>query len=358
MYFGTHVDDIPNVHTRSHDGKIFEYFRATIQTDYMLKLTDWKYMLGGCATVVDHDEGYSTVTPDCIRLIQSTVKQHITDVGRILIQPKHIMASDGIKSLKFAEALPDTNPGRTAQLAMQSEVRTLIGVGHWVAQWHPQACFAFNAASAFAANPDTSVLTFVLHVFMYLNEHPNPCIYGGKGCHSLVLAEPTVPPFTPGAKEWGLHAAADSSILVDSISGGKILLAGAVISTVCQRQHLTSPDSYTSELVAAGTVLHQILPTRGQLLEVSIHQDQPTPLYIDSASTLFTIHDQRAIRRSLWTRRRARILQQAQEMADIIAIKIDTEDNFSDPETKSLIVKAWYRHLCYNNNLTVSIPDQ
>ena len=40
------------------------------------------------------------------------------------------------------------------------------------------------------------------------------------------------------------------------------------------------------------------------------------------------------------------------------AIKIDTEDNFADPETKSLIVKAWYRHLCYNNNLNVSIPDQ
>ena len=44
-------------------------------------------------------------------------------------------------------------------------------------------------------------------------------------------------------------------------------------------------------------------------------------------------------------------------MEDILTIKIDSEDNFADPETKSLIARAWYRHLVYSNNLNVDMPE-
>ena len=120
-----------------------------------------------------------------------------------------------------------------------------------MARWHPQASFPTNAASSYTQNPAPTVLAFMLHMFMYLAVHPDPVRFGGPGCTSLKLGSPTVAPFTAGAKEWGLHAAVDASILEKSISGGNIMLAGARISTLCQRQHLAAPDANAAELVAA-----------------------------------------------------------------------------------------------------------
>ena len=358
MYFGTHVDDMPEVHTRCHDGKILDYFAGGINVEYALKFVGWQHVLGGTATVTDYD-GYTVVTAECIALIESTVKTHVIDKGRVLIQPRHIMAHDGVDSLKFAVALEPGDPGRAEQLLMQSETRTLIGIGHWVGLWHPQALFPFNAASEFAHNPDYGVLSFCLHAFMFLKAHPDPPNYGGPGCTSLELASPTIPPFTPGQREWGLHASCDASILIKSITGGNVMLAGCRIAPMCGRQHIVAPESFAAELTAAGTVLNQLLPCRGQMLEVSIYQDQPTPLYIDSSSCVFVIHDARAVgKKSIWIRRRAAILQEAQRMKEIIAVKIDGKDNPSDAETKALAFKMWRRLVWYSNNLPGPMPER
>ena len=192
---------------------------------------------------------------------------------------------------------------------------------------------------------------------MYLHANPDPPTFGGPGCTSLVLADPTVPPFTEGAKEWGLHAAGDASILEHSITGANLMLAGARADTLCQRQHLTAPDAHSAELKAAGSLLQNVLPLRGQLLELSIYQDPPTPVYIDSASTVFVIQDKRAVKRSVWTLRIARVLQEAQLLREIIALKISERDNFADPEIKSTTIKVWRRHLWYTNNLPGEMPD-
>jgi hypothetical protein len=135
------------------------------------------------------------------------------------------------------------------------------------------------------------------------------------------------------------------------------MLAGARIDTISGRQHLTAPHSYASELTAAGTFLEHVLPARGQLLECGIFQDQPTPVYIDSASAIFVIHDRAAVKRSIWLLRRATILQESAEYGDIIAIKIPGVDNFSDPETKQVSSKVWRRHLWYANNLPGPCPE-
>ena len=113
---------------------------------------------------------------------------------------------------------------------------------------------------------------------------------------------------------------------------------------------------HTYELVAAGSLLHRIIPIRGRLFEVSIHVDLPTPIYIDSASVIYVIHDRAAVKKSLWILRRAAILQEAAEYGEIMAVKISGDDNFSDPETKQLHVKAWQRHLWYANNLPGPMP--
>ena len=61
------------------------------------------------------------------------------------------------------------------------------------------------------------------------------------------------------------------------------------IITVSARQHLATPDMHANEVLAAGTIMHKIVPLRGLLTEMRIPQEQGTPLYIDSASTVFVL---------------------------------------------------------------------
>ena len=95
--------------------------------------------------------------------------------------------------------------------------------------------------------------------------------------------------------KWFVDAGSNNEV---GITASKILLAGASIETLMQRQHLTAPESHTIELVAAGTALHRIIPIRGILQELYIIQERPTPLYMDSMSTLYVALDRAAVKKS------------------------------------------------------------
>jgi len=56
-----------------------------------------------------------------------------------------------------------------------------------------------------------------------------------------------------------------------------------------------------------------------------------------------------AVKKTMW---RAAILQEAQMMGDIVAIKIGEHD----PETKLLVIRTWRRHLWYVHNLPGDMP--
>ena len=64
------------------------------------------------------------------------------------------------------------------------------------------------------------------------------------------MSSPTVPPFTDGTKEFGLHYASDASPsdTAKGITGGVGMLAGGAVDTISQRQHLASPDVHACEL--------------------------------------------------------------------------------------------------------------
>jgi len=123
------------------------------------------------------------------------------------------------------------------------------------------------------------------------------------------------------------------------------------------RQHLSAPDSHTIELVAAGTALHRVIPMRGLLQEVRITQEAPTPLYIDSASTVFVAMNRASIKRSVWLRRRALVVQEGVTMGEVVPIKIGERDNCSDAETKYLIYSVWRRHMHYTHNEPGDPPE-
>ena len=161
------------------------------------------------------------------------------------------------------------------------------------------------------ASPSHDVNAYAKHIAMHLYHYPTPVTWGGG--KTLELAQPSPPPFTPGCKEYGLHFAADAAPDDGGrgITGGVGMLNGGAIITISSRQHLTAPDMHAKEVFAAGTVMHKIVPIRGLLTEWRVHQDRPTPTYIDSASTIFVAQSRGAVKKSAWIRRRAEVLQEA-----------------------------------------------
>jgi hypothetical protein len=128
-----------------------------------------------------------------------------------------------------------------------------------------------------------------------------------------------------------------------STTGGVGMLGGGPIEIVSARQHLKSPDSTTSEIVAAGTICHRIYTVRGLLHEMRIRQDQPTPLYCDSQSTVFVANDASSIKRSVWISRRAQVLREAVDERVVAFMKIPEADNVADGFTK-VITNAVMNH--------------
>ena len=137
------------------------------------------------------------------------------------------------------------------------------------------------------SNPSHEVNAYAKHIALHLYQYPVAVKWGGAT--DLELSQPSPPPFTEGEKEMGLHFAADASPddAARGITGGVGMLCGGAIITVSARQHLATPDMHANEVLAAGTIMHKIVPLRGLLTEMRIPQEQGTPLYIDSASTVF-----------------------------------------------------------------------
>ena len=162
----------------------------------------------------------------------------------------------------------------------------------------------------------------------------------------------SVPPYTSGAKEYGLHAAADAAPDNASrgLTGGQIMLNGGTIQTISIRQHLATSDMHGLEVHAAATILHKLIPIRGILSEFRVIQEEPTPLYIDSASTVCVAERCGAVKKSAWIRRKAEVLTDAKDSNDIRVIKTSDHDNYSDPQTKDLVYAKWIRHLHYTQN--------
>ena len=102
--------------------------------------------------------------------------------------------------------------------------------------------------------------------------------------------------------------------------------------------------------------MHRVVPARGVLQEARVPQVQPTPVWIDSASTIFVATNRSAPKKSTWVRRKTEELVECYEQGESDPQKIDECDNFSDPQTKYLVGKVWMRHLHYTHNLKGEPP--
>ena len=119
------------------------------------------------------------------------------------------------------------------------------------------------------------------------------------------------------------------------------MLAQACLEPIAQRQHLAAPDIHTGEMVAAGTVCQRLLYFRNLLHELHIHQLLPTPLYLDSLSSVFAANDEAAVKKSVWMIRRAVVVQEAVLLKEIEVQHISDEDNLADLMTKYTKFTKW-----------------
>jgi hypothetical protein len=344
---GIHVDDI--VGTASSTA-IKDYILGLLQKTYKVKQGRWGKVLGFKVTCDDSTQSVSMSAEAALAALHSKHLAH-----RITIEPKHPCPSKlELGSLQ----LPDkSDPTYASTIEMQEETRSLAGQLLWLGNVYPMIQYPTTRACEFVAHPNWAVHKLVLHISMHLVAHHQPLIFGGKRCKSLLLSNPTVAPFTAGAKEYGLHAFADGALVPKSITGGTVMLAGASILDICQRQHLAAPDSHSNEIVAATTVLHSVVPIRGLLQECSVQQSSPTPFYVDSESTAAVAGSKTAPKRSVWLQRRTLVLHEGEQQGEIKTIHISERDNIADPNTKYLPFAVMNRHRHYKCNVDGDPPD-
>ena len=152
--------------------------------------------------------------------------------------------------------------------------------------------------------------TAAKHIALHLYQYPVAVRWGGnKDIKSLVLAEPTVKPFTEGAKEHGLHFAADAA-------------PSNTAKGITEHRRARRPSAGRTP------------PARST---------PRAPRSCDAPKLIFSV------RCGWWPQKWSRPSQST--LASVALVAHEQCDNFADPQTKYLVGKVWMRHLHYTHNL-------
>ena len=130
------------------------------------------------------------------------------------------------------------------------------------------------------------------------------------------------------------------------------MLAKGAIQAISQTQHLSAPDSHTSEVTAAGTGLHNVIPMNGLLQEARIRRGRPTPFYLDSKTTVFVATSDTAAKKSAWIMRRVEVLKEGVKLEEMMPFHLPERLMCADAFTKYLVYSVWRKHMDYVTNAT------
>ena len=203
-----------------------------------------------------------------------------------------------------------------------------------------------------AARPHDRTLKGLRHMVMHLRQHRHSASYCTRGAVGLER-DPDAPlvALHGATRPAYMHSFVDANLKSYSRTGGVGMLACGPIHTVSQNQHLASPCSHTSEVVAASTFLNHLVPTIGSLQELGIMRGMACPFYLDSMTTVFVANDDKGVKKSVWLIRRTAVLRDGVVGGKIMPIHISERDNIADPFTKYLTYAVWVRHMLYLLNL-------
>ena len=121
-----------------------------------------------------------------------------------------------------------------------------------------------------------------------------------------------------------------------SLSGILHMFAGACILGLSFRQHSTAQHAHDSECFTASTAAAQIIPFRGILTELGIVQEVPTPLVVDSRSTLLVARSKASMKKSIYLMRRILFMQESIDDGEIECYSCKGKLNLADPFTKPI----------------------
>ena len=114
------------------------------------------------------------------------------------------------------------------------------------------------------------------------------------------------------------------------------MFAGACILGLSFRQHSTAIDAHQSECYTASTAIAQAIPFRGILVEWGISQEVPTPVVVDSRSTILVARDRAAMKKSLYIMRRVLFMQETLADEEVECYSCKGTMNLADPFTKPI----------------------
>ena len=104
-------------------------------------------------------------------------------------------------------------------------------------------------------------------------------------------------------------------------------------------------------------IIQRLLSCRGLLQECHIPQVSPSPLYVDSLSSVFVANDETSVKKSVWMIRRAVVVQEAVLLRDVSVIKVSDEDNLADIFTKYVKHVKWRRFIDIILNVQMRAPS-
>jgi hypothetical protein len=333
-----------------------------------MKLSRRNKVFGYDVTLTEAD-GVVTVTVSALEPMKRMFQHHTA--AQLKYTPRHSYPSD-IANLQSSVVPPEGSPERADYLLMQEKFRSGNAFNIWACRVHPNLVYPTHTLCGVTAYPSEHAYKIFLHATAAELAHPFELTIGGAARRPLAIPDSVIRPFASAKYELGLHLFVDASLgtprVSDPIDGGAIadgntdhlaasygksvtgvtcMLAAAPIFIVCQRQHLKAPESTAAEIHAAGSAVNISYYMAGILQELSIPLLRPVPIFCDSQSTIFVANSSAAIKRAVWTSRRAGVLRDAVDEGQCSFETIERDNNVADMFTRAVTQAEQQHHNIY-----------
>jgi hypothetical protein len=356
---GWHVDDALGLacsvgwDRNFKTNRVIQYIKGTIEVLYATTLTGWhgNKSLGFTLTLDEENERVTMSARDTLEQLAPELLN-----GVVRISPRHVVNNE-FYDIPAGELPGRDDPEKAKVLADMALCRHALGTFIWANQAHIEAMPGNNELCSNMQFPTSATLKCLRFQLMHLLAFSTGIAFGKKGNFGLEQPQGVNLKDPYGSSKFMFaHYFADANLRTRSTTGGIGMLGGGCIMPICQRQHLSAPGSHTVEVVGAGTNFSLLVPVNGVLQELHIRRGMPTPLYLDSSTTVFVATSDTAIRKSVWLIRRVAVLEDGVTHGEIEPIHISERDMAADPYTKYLTYGVWARHMHYVLNKMGPMP--
>ena len=350
MIIGVHVDD--GIAVASNEAMV-KWCVTRISIVYACKYSPWQKVLGFDIDARPLENGTTRIRVSAEGTLENVDAEFLSTTVRL--RPKHVMTA-AIDSLGPGARPPEDDPDRPAFDAMQSETRSMLGIGMWLRNVYCQLSYPTHRGTEFMHNPSWECNKSIRLALMHIVAYPIAPTFCYDGSALEVAPAECIKPYANGCERapgaW-LHCFVDASLRDKAVTSIVTMLGKVVIDEVVQRQLLKVTGSHVAEVTAASSAVNRIIPIRGLLQECGIVQEHATPLYIDSTTTIFVAKDLSGVKRSIWILRRTGVLHEAVQMEEIDPQYLNTHDNVANVNTKYTTYKPWLRHMYYMLNVPI-----